>query len=142
MLTVVLKLLHLTRPDVALFGQKDAQQLACIRAMVRDLDVGVDVVAVPTVREPDGLALSSRNRYLRDDQRTAALALSRALATGSPAAGRAVLRAEPGVMIDYLERVRSTDFEVDPAGDLLIVAARVGTTRLIDNVVLPPEGTP
>ena len=110
--------------------------------MVRDLDVGVDVVAVPTVREPDGLALSSRNRYLRDDQRTAALALSRALATGSPAAGRAVLRAEPGVMIDYLERVRSTDFEVDPAGDLLIVAARVGTTRLIDNVVLPPEGTP
>ena len=142
MLTVVLKLLHLTRPDVALFGQKDAQQLACIRAMVRDLDVGVDVVAVPTVREPDGLALSSRNRYLRDDQRTAALVLSRALATGSAAAGHAVLRAEPGVMTDYLERVRSTDFEVDPAGDLLIVAARVGTTRLIDNVVLPPEGTP
>ena len=69
MLTVVLKLLHLTRPDVALFGQKDAQQLACIRAMVRDLDVPVEVVAVPTVREPDGLALSSRNRYLSADER-------------------------------------------------------------------------
>ncbi len=142
MLTVVLKLLHLTRPDVALFGQKDAQQLALIRAMVRDLDVGVDIVAVPTVREPDGLALSSRNRYLTAGQRTAALALSRALATGDAAAGRAALLAEPGVDTDYLERVRSTDFEVDPAGDLLIVAARVGTTRLIDNVVLPVEGTP
>lgn len=139
-LTVVLKLLHLVRPDLALFGQKDAQQLACIRAMVRDLDVPVDVVAVPTVREPDGLALSSRNRFLTPEQRTAALALSRALATGDPVAGRAVLDAEPGVVPDYLERVRSTDFEVDPSGDLLVVAARVGTTRLLDN--LPLEGAP
>ncbi len=141
MLTVVLKLLHLVRPDVALFGQKDAQQLACIRAMVRDLDVGVDVVAVPTVREADGLALSSRNRYLSPVERTAAVALSRALATGEAAAGRAVLDAEPGVLPDYLERVRSTDFAADPAGDLLVVAARVGATRLIDNVLLP-EGAP
>jgi pantoate--beta-alanine ligase len=136
MLTVVLKLLHLVHPDVALFGQKDAQQLACIRAMVRDLDVPVDVVAVDTVREPDGLALSSRNRYLSPAERTAALALSRALATGDAAAGRAVLAAEPGVVPDYLERVRSTDFTVDPDGDLLVVAARVGSTRLIDNRVL------
>ncbi len=136
MLTVVLKLLHLTRPDVALFGQKDAQQLACIRAMVRDLDVPVDVVAVPTVREPDGLALSSRNRYLSRPQRRAALALSRALATGDVGAARRVLAAEPGVVPDYLERVRSSDFTADPAGDLLVVAARVGSTRLIDNVEL------
>ncbi len=136
MLTVVLKLLHLVRPDVALFGQKDAQQLACIRAMVRDLDVGVEVLAVPTVREGDGLALSSRNRYLSAAGRTAALALSRALATGDVEAGRAVLLAEPGVDTDYLGRVRSTDFAVDPAGDLLVVAARVGTTRLIDNCLI------
>ncbi|HEU0102586.1 MAG TPA: pantoate--beta-alanine ligase [Mycobacteriales bacterium] len=139
MLTVVLKLLHLVHPDVALFGQKDAQQLACIRAMVRDLDVPVDIVAVPTVRESDGLALSSRNRYLSPDQRLAALALSRALATGNAPAARAVLAAEPGVAPDYLERVRSSDFQVDPAGDLLVVAARVGSTRLIDNVVLTSE---
>ncbi len=136
MLTVVLKLLHLTRPHVALFGQKDAQQLACIRAMVRDLDVAVDVVAVPTVREPDGLALSSRNRYLSTVERRAALALSRALDTGDLSAARTVLEAEPGVVPDYVERVRSSDFTADPAGDLLVVAARVGSTRLIDNVVL------
>ncbi len=135
-LTVVLKLVHLVRPHVALFGQKDAQQLACIRAMVRDLDVPVDVVAVPTVREDDGLARSSRNRFLSPDERRSALALSRALATGSVEAGRAVLDAEPGVALDYLERVRSRDFAADPAGDLLVVAARVGATRLIDNVVL------
>ena len=139
-LTVVLKLLHLVRPHVALFGQKDAQQLACIRAMVGDLDVPVDVVAVPTVREPDGLALSSRNRFLSAPERRSALALSRALQTGSVQAGRAVLAAEPGLALDYLERVRSVDFAVDPAGDLLVVAARVGGTRLIDNVVLDPAG--
>jgi pantoate--beta-alanine ligase len=132
-LTVVMKLLQLTRPHVALFGQKDAQQLACIRRMVRDLDVPVEVRAVPTVREPDGLALSSRNRYLSDEERTSALALSRALATGDLAAGRALLDAEPGVDPDYLERVDSTSFEVTPDGDLMVVAARVGTTRLIDN---------
>ena len=132
MLTVVLKLLHLVRPDVALFGQKDAQQLACIRRMVRDLDVPVDVVAVPTVREADGLALSSRNRYLTAEERVAALALSRALAAGD----RGPLDAEPGVVPDYFARVDSGTFEVDPEGDLLVVAARVGTTRLIDNRTL------
>jgi pantoate--beta-alanine ligase len=135
-LTVVLKLLHLTRPDVALFGQKDAQQLAAIRRMVRDLDLAVEVVAVPTVREPDGLALSSRNAYLTPDQRTSALALSRALATGDVAAGQALLDAEPGVERDYLARVDSTTFTDSPDGDLLVVAARVGTTRLLDNRIL------
>ncbi|HUR13642.1 MAG TPA: pantoate--beta-alanine ligase [Mycobacteriales bacterium] len=132
-LTVVLKLLHLTSPDVALFGQKDAQQLAAIRRMVEDLDVPVDVLAVPTVREPDGLALSSRNRYLSSDERQSALVLSRALATGDVVAGRALLDAEPGVAPDYLERVDSRTFEAAPDGDLLVVAARVGPTRLIDN---------
>jgi pantoate--beta-alanine ligase len=139
-LTVVLKLLHLVRPDVALFGEKDAQQLACIRGMVRDLDVPVDVVGVPTVREPDGLALSSRNRYLSTEQRRSALVLSRALRevadTGDVAAGRAVLDAEPAVETDYLERVDPTTFTPDPSGTLVVVAARVGTTRLIDNLHL------
>lgn len=135
-LTVVLKLLHLTQPDVALFGQKDAQQLAAIGRMVADLDVPVSIVAVPTVREPDGLALSSRNRYLTAEQRTAALALSRALATGDLTAGRALLDAEPGVDLDYLERVDSATFEAAPDGDLMVVAGVVGTTRLIDNARL------
>ena len=135
-LTVVLKLLHLTQPDVALFGQKDAQQLAAIRRMVRDLDLPVEVVAVPTVREADGLALSSRNAYLSDDQRRTALALSRALATGDVAAGRALLDAEEGLEPDYLDRVDSRTFTSSPDGDLLVVAARVGTTRLIDNRIL------
>ena len=135
-LTVVLKLLQLTRPDVALFGQKDAQQLAAIRRMVRDLDLPVEVVAVPTVREPDGLALSSRNAYLSQEQRRSALALSRALATGDVSAGRALIDAEPGVEPDYLARVDSTTFDDDPDGDLLVIAARVGTTRLIDNRIL------
>ena len=143
-LTVVCKLLHLTRPDVALFGQKDAQQLAGIRRMVRDLDLAVDVVAVPTVREADGLALSSRNRYLSAEQRRSALVLHRALdeaaATGDVAAGRALVAAEPGVALDYLERVDSTTFSADPDGDLLVVAACVGSTRLIDNVVLDGSG--
>ena len=135
-LTVVLKLMHLTSPDVALFGQKDAQQLAAIRRMVEDLDVPVDVLAVPTVREPDGLALSSRNRYLSEDERQTALVLSRALATGDVAAGRALFDAHPGASLDYLERVDSRTFEAAPDGDLLVVAARVGTTRLIDNRLL------
>jgi pantoate--beta-alanine ligase len=135
-LTVVCKLLHLVRPDVALFGQKDAQQLAAIRRMVRDLDLPVEVVAVPTVREADGLALSSRNRYLSDDERRSALVLHRALSTGDADAGRALVAAEPGVELDYLERVDSTSFAPEPDGDLLVVAARVGSTRLIDNVVL------
>ena len=135
-LTVVLKLLHLTEPDIALFGQKDAQQLAAIRRMVADLDVPVTVIAVPTVREPDGLALSSRNRYLTGEERRTALVLSRALATQDVGRGRALVDAEPGVALDYLERVDSSTFGAAPDGDLMIVAAKVGTTRLIDNLLL------
>jgi len=149
-LTVVAKLLHLTRPQVALFGQKDAQQLQLIRRMVRDLDFGCEVVAVPTVREPDGLALSSRNRYLSALDRESALALSRALEAGRAArmhgssavrrAARDVLVAEPLVIVDYLVLV-DPDTMQDVAewyqGEaVLLVAARVGTTRLIDNLPL------
>lgn len=141
-LTVVCKMLHLTRPDVALFGQKDAQQLAGIRRMVHDLDLPVEVVAVPTVREQDGLALSSRNRFLSPGERVAARVLSRALRTGDVAAGRALVAAEPGVALDYLERVDSTSFAADPEGDLLVAAARVGSTRLIDNVEVRPSDDP
>jgi len=130
--TVVLKLLHLTRPEVAYFGQKDAQQLACIRQLVLDLDVPVEIIAVPTVRDADGLALSSRNEYLTDSQRASALVLSRALATRDVVAGRRLVDEEPGVDLDYLERVDSATFEPTPDGDLMVVAARVGTTRLID----------
>ena len=145
-LTVVLKLLHLTGPDVALFGEKDAQQLALIRRMVDDLDLPVRVEGVPTVREPDGLAMSSRNRYLSAQERTDALALSRALAAGADAgpqgaaavlaAARNVLRDAGGVDVDYVELVDDETWQ--PAGGhtsvgRLLVAGRVGTTRLIDN---------
>ncbi|PRH77179.1 pantoate--beta-alanine ligase [Streptomyces solincola] len=201
MLTVVAKLLHLTRPDAAFFGQKDAQQLALIRRMARDLNFPVEIVGVPTVREPDGLALSSRNRYLSAPERRTALALSAALfaardrlaaqyalreragaapaslgraealsklgesraaadahavAAAAPAAAadavraaaRAVLtdaeRAEPALVLDYLALVDPADFtEVpgDHAGPaILALAARVGTTRLIDNLPLAFEG--
>ncbi|QGZ49589.1 pantoate--beta-alanine ligase [Streptomyces sp. QHH-9511] len=197
MLTVVAKLLHLTRPDLALFGQKDAQQLALIRRMARDLNFPVEIVGVPTVREPDGLALSSRNRYLSGGERRTALALSgalfaaadrlaaqqalRARAASLPgsesraealsrlgearaaadahavaqasegggadavrAAARAVLdeaaKTEPPLALDYLALVDPADFtEVadDHDGEaILAVAARVGTTRLIDNIPL------
>ncbi|GIH66946.1 MULTISPECIES: pantoate--beta-alanine ligase [Microbispora] len=154
-LTVVLKLFNLVRPDVAVFGQKDAQQLALIRRMVADLDVPVSIVGAPTVREPDGLALSSRNRYLSEADRRTALALSRALRAGEarartagPAgildAARAVLeeaaRFDPPLLLDYLILADPATFA--PVGDdhrgeaILAVAAKVGTTRLIDNVVL------
>ncbi|MFF3839218.1 pantoate--beta-alanine ligase [Streptomyces sp. NPDC001930] len=197
MLTVVAKLLHLTAPDLAFFGQKDAQQLALIRRMARDLNFPVEIVGVPTVRETDGLALSSRNRYLSADERRTALALSgalfaardrlaaqealRARAAALPgaqnraealsrlgearaaadahavaqaaegcgaeavrAAARTVLddasRAEPPLVLDYLALVDPADFtEVadDHDGEaILAVAARVGTTRLIDNIPL------
>ncbi|MEV6023734.1 pantoate--beta-alanine ligase [Streptomyces sp. NPDC052036] len=196
MLTVVAKLLHLTRPDVALFGQKDAQQLALIRRMVRDLNFGVEIVGVPTVREDDGLALSSRNRYLSPTERHTALALSRALfagrdrhaaqealrararevpstraraealsalgesraaadahavakaAPGGPAAVRATARLvldeaahlDPPLVLDYLALIDPSDFTEVPddyTGEaVLAVAARVGTTRLIDNIPL------
>ncbi len=195
MLTVVAKLLHLTRPDIALYGQKDAQQLALIRRMVRDLNFGVEIVGVPTVREEDGLALSSRNRYLSPAERRTALALSRALfagrdrhaaqqalrararevpatraraealsaigesraaadahavatTAGGPAAIRAAARLvldeaarlAPPLALDYLALVDPADFT--EIGDgftgeaVLAVAARVGATRLIDNIPL------
>jgi pantoate--beta-alanine ligase len=196
MLTVVAKLLHLTRPDAALFGQKDAQQLALIRRMVRDLNFGMEIVGVPTVREADGLALSSRNRYLSPRERRTALALSQALfagrdrhaaqealrararevpatharaealsaigesraaadahavakaAPGSPGAVRAAARLvlddaarlAPPLAVDYLALVDPSDFgdvDDDFTGEaVLAVAARVGTTRLIDNIPL------
>jgi pantoate--beta-alanine ligase len=196
MLTVVAKLLHLTRPDVALYGQKDAQQLALIRRMVRDLNFGMEIVGVPTVREDDGLALSSRNRYLSPQERHTALALSRALFSGrdrhaaqealrararevpstdaraealsaigesraaadahavakavpaGPNAVRATARLvldeatqlDPPLVLDYLALVDPSDFTDIPDGFIgeavLAVAARVGTTRLIDNIPL------
>jgi pantoate--beta-alanine ligase len=144
-LTVVAKFLNLVRPDRAYFGEKDYQQLTLIRLMAEDLDVGTAIVGVPTVREPDGLALSSRNVYLSADERKRALALSRALFAGQAnAAGGAlavitmatgVLAAEPGLAVDYLE-LRGADLSEMPEHGpaRLLVAARVGTTRLIDNV--------
>lgn len=151
-LTVVLKLLHLTRPDVALFGRKDAQQLAAVRRMVRDLDVPVEVVGVPLVRDEDGLALSSRNAYLSSDERARALGLSRALRAGEQAAARGaaageVLAATRDVLtqagldaVDYVVLVDPDDFTPVPdawAGEaVLALAARVGTTRLIDNTAV------
>ncbi|WP_275005820.1 pantoate--beta-alanine ligase [Promicromonospora iranensis] len=154
-LTVVLKLMHLVRPDVALFGEKDAQQLLAVRRMVRDLEVSVEVVGVPTVREADGLALSSRNAYLSADERERALALSRALRAGEAAAGsgadsvinaaRQVLDEADGVVVDYLALVDPVTVDAvtdDYSGHaLLLVAARVGTTRLIDNqaIEVSPE---
>jgi pantoate--beta-alanine ligase len=155
-LTVVCKLLQLTVPDVAVFGEKDAQQLALIRLMVRDLDLGVRVVGVPTVREPDGLALSSRNRYLDPEERLTALALSAALRAGSEsaergpdaalAAARGFLSLVEGVDVDYVACVAEEDFRDLEGSDYtgrgrLLVAARVGTTRLIDNVAVA-LGTP
>ncbi len=149
-LTVVAKLLHLTGPTRAYFGQKDAQQLLLIRQMVKDLDLGVDVVAVPTVREPDGLAMSSRNTYLTPLDREVALTLSRALAAGEEVAAegasavrraaRAVCVREPLCLVDYLVLVHPVTLEDVPEwyrGEaLLAVAARVGTTRLIDNALV------
>jgi pantoate--beta-alanine ligase len=146
-LTVVAKLFGLVRPDVAVFGQKDYQQLALIRRMVADLCLGVEVIGAQTVREPDGLALSSRNRFLDPAQRALAVVLSRALVAGQTAApagadaaehaARAVLEAGEGVEVDYLA-VTGTDLgEVPSSGEArMLVAARVGSTRLIDNVPL------
>jgi pantoate--beta-alanine ligase len=153
-LTVVAKLLHLTQPHLAFFGRKDAQQLWLIERMVKDLDFGVEVVGVPTVRDVDGLALSSRNGYLSDVDRRSALVLSRALraaqecsAQGSSAvltAAREVIATEPAVRADYVELVDPASFG-DVAADhhgeaLLLVAAQVGPTRLIDNTVIQLSG--
>ncbi|MGK5110629.1 pantoate--beta-alanine ligase [Geodermatophilus sp. CPCC 205506] len=144
-LTVVAKLFGLVRPDLALFGEKDYQQLTLIRAMARELALGVEVVGVPTVREDDGLALSSRNRYLDPEQRATAAALSRALRAGAAAgprgadavlaAARAVLDTAPELVPDYLELTDPDLGPVPAAGPArLLVAARAGSTRLLDNV--------
>jgi pantoate--beta-alanine ligase len=144
-LTVVAKLFNLTRPSIAFFGEKDYQQFTLIERMAIDLDLGVHVAAVPTVREPDGLALSSRNAYLSPVERQQAVALSRALFAGRSAAAEgaaavlaaanAVLADADGLDVDYLE-LRGADLrEVRGPGEArLLLAARVGTTRLIDNV--------
>jgi pantoate--beta-alanine ligase len=143
-LTVVAKLFGLVRPDLAVFGQKDYQQLVLIRRMAADLCMGVDVVGAATVREESGLALSSRNAYLDDDQRRLALALSRALRAGADAGARgaehvladaaAVLDAADGVALDYLALTDPGLGEAREHGEArLLVAARVGATRLIDN---------
>ena len=153
-LTVVLKLLQLTDPDVAVFGAKDAQQLALVRRMTADFNLGVEIADAPIVRDPDGLAASSRNAYLSAAERATALALSRALLAGrraapdGPAAARAAARAvlaeaaaaDPPLRLDYLALVAPDTFaevEDGAAGPaLLLVAASVGTTRLIDNASL------
>jgi pantoate--beta-alanine ligase len=150
--TVVAKLFNLTRPQVALFGQKDWQQLAVIRAMVRDLDFGIEVVGMPIVREADGLALSSRNLYLSADERGRALALSRSLAeaaeacqagrrevAGLVAAARRRIEAA-GARVDYAEVVDAVTLAplgVAAPGAVMLLAAWIGRTRLIDNRVLP-----
>ncbi len=152
--TVVAKLFHIVQPDFAFFGQKDAAQVAVLGRMVRDLNFPLELVVCPTVREPDGLAMSSRNRYLSPSERKSSLALSRALNAMQSLAqqgehrsdrllaeGLRVLEAEPGMKIDYLSVVNPDTLEPVEnvaAGALLAVAAFVGTTRLIDNVLLRP----
>jgi pantoate--beta-alanine ligase len=128
--TVVLKLLNIVRPDRVYFGQKDAQQLAVVRRMVRDLEVPVEVRSVPTAREPDGLALSSRNVYLEGEQRARAATLHEALVAGD----RTLVRGD----VEYFDVVDPDSFEPSEprAGALRVAAARFGTTRLIDNIVL------
>ena len=150
-LTVVAKLFGIVVPDIAVFGQKDFQQAALIRRMVRDLDFAVQVEVAPTVREPDGLALSSRNVYLSGEERTRALALSQGLSnaralwdageTDAEVLRAALLRslAVEGVVLEYAEVVDPELFlpvRKAESGTVCAVAARVGTTRLIDNVVL------
>ncbi|HVH21493.1 MAG TPA: pantoate--beta-alanine ligase [Pseudonocardia sp.] len=146
-LTVVAKLFHIVGPDLAFFGEKDYQQLTLIRKMVRDLDFPLAVVGVPTVREADGLALSSRNAYLAPADRARANALHRALTAGAGvsahgpgavlAAAREVLAAEPALTVDYLE-LRAADLGPTPTSGpaRLLVAARIGGTRLIDNMAV------
>lgn len=152
-LTVVAKLFGLVRPDLAVFGQKDYQQLALVRRMVDDLCLGLEIVGAETAREPDGLAMSSRNRYLDADERQRASVLNRALRAAqhdaadgvahARAAARAVLRGVDGVDLDYLAITTPGLDELDddavvPPGTegRALIAARVGTTRLIDNLPL------
>jgi len=150
--TVVLKLFDIVGPDLAFFGAKDAQQVLIIEKMAADLDLGVEVVTCPLVREPDGLALSSRNAYLSSDERKAALVLSislrwaeRAIGAGERDAAkviagiRSVIEAEPLARVDYVEAVDPADLEplAGIRGDVLIaLAVFIGSTRLIDNVRL------
>jgi pantoate--beta-alanine ligase len=152
--TVVSKLFHIVRPQVALFGEKDYQQLTVIRRMVKDLHFPVDIVGVPTVREADGLAMSSRNAYLEPEQRAAALSLSRALkqAQAQVAAGEtrsehllatatATIGAFPDTDIDYIVIVDPEtleDMDVIDRPARMAVAVKVGATRLIDNMPLTP----
>ena len=147
--TVVAKLFNIVEPDVAVFGQKDAQQVAVVQAMVRDLAYRTSIVVGPTVREHDGLALSSRNAYLDEDQRRRAVALYRALSAGADVLRAGALpedarrrmhevAAQPGVDLEYAEVVDPGSFDsprdVGPA--LLVIAGRVGGTRLIDNLLV------
>jgi pantoate--beta-alanine ligase len=149
---VVAKLFNMVQPDRAYFGEKDYQQLQVISTMTRDLDFPVEIVPCATVREPDGLAMSSRNRFLSREERAAALSLSRALNEGRSrfaagersapslaAAARAVLESEPLVRLEYVEVADAETLA--PIGTIersavLLIAARVGTTRLIDNCPL------
>ena len=151
--TVVAKLFHIVEPDLAFFGQKDAAQATIIRRMVRDLNLPVEIVVCPIVREPDGLAMSSRNVYLRPEERKAALVLNRSLtetknrfdqgernARKLIAAGKRVMAQESRVRLDYFEIVDPNT--LDPvlevtSSALVAIAALVGTTRLIDNILLP-----
>jgi len=150
--TVVAKLFHIIEPDAAFFGQKDAAQLAVIRRMVRDLNFPVEIVGCPIVREADGLAMSSRNAYLNQEERRQALVLQRSLqsvrqffqegerdSTKLVAEGKGVFDGEPLVRLDYFEIVNPETLDpvaVVSAKTLVAVAAYVGATRLIDNVVL------
>ena len=149
--TVVTKLFHATLPHLAVFGEKDYQQLAIIRRMVRDLDFGIEIASIPIVREPDGLAMSSRNAYLSPEQRRAALSLSRGLAAAEAAfaagersaaallaAARAPIEAEPLARIDYVElrdALELSPIERRERPAVLAMAVFVGATRLIDNRV-------
>jgi pantoate--beta-alanine ligase len=159
-LTIVSKLFGIIRPDVAVFGEKDAQQLALVRRMVTDLDLGIDIAAVPIVRDSDGLATSSRNHYLSAAERVTARYLWRALRAGRDeaasgpdavlAAASTVLdeaaHADPPLRLDYIALADPQTFLAAPQGAaVLAVAARVGTTRLIDNVAVtlpPPQAGP
>lgn len=155
-LTVVLKLMNITRPHVALFGQKDAQQVIAIRAMVRDLNIPVEIVTVPTVRGADGLALSSRNTFLSTEERSEATALNAALlacvraaeagesADAVVAAGLAALAEAPAIRLDYLglmDPASAAPVRSDYRGEVIVaIAARVGETRLIDNMTTTIRG--
>jgi pantoate--beta-alanine ligase len=152
--TVVTKLFHIINPHVAVFGEKDFQQLTIIRRMVRDLNFAVNIIGVPTVREPDGLAMSSRNAYLKPEQRPAAVSLNRSLraAQAQVAAGEAraekiiaaaetMIRAYPETAIDYIVIVDAETLEDVTVIDRpvrMAMAVKVGTTRLIDNMPLAP----